>query len=168
MKRRTNPIPLTSERTTKSQQKSSSHRVHVEKKTKNINIQETKSARQQALPYLLATARIPIKVLTTEWKIGQNRSLDFKHVQDLCSAFKNKALKQTSYDNYLLVSRHRESVHKMKEYLQDADRIGEEPLPFDEWADVNPGELLEMIAGQHHRAGLKEFGQQEGLHEEAL
>ncbi|KID94129.1 hypothetical protein MAJ_09910, partial [Metarhizium majus ARSEF 297] len=168
MKRCANLMPPPSERPTKSQRKSSSHRINVVKETKNVNIEETESARQQALPYLLATARIPIRVLTAEWKIGQNRSLDFDHVQDLCSAFRNKALKRTAYDNYLFVSGRRESVHKMKEHLQGAGRTGEEPLPFDDWADVNPEERLEIIAGQHRRAALEELGQQDGFHEEAL
>lgn len=168
MKRRTNPVLSSSERPTKSRRKSSNHQDHVANKTKNISIQETESARQQARPYLLATARIPIRVLTAQWKIGQNRSLDFEHVQNLCSAFKNKALKRTSYDNYLLVSGHRESVRKMKEYLQDTDRISEEPLLFDKWAEINHGELLEMITGQHRQAALKEHGLQEGLDEKAL
>lgn len=168
MKRCANLMPPPSERPTKSQRKSSSHRINVVKETKNVNIEETESARQQALPYLLATARIPIRVLTAEWKIGQNRSLDFDHVQDLCSAFRNKALKRTAYDNYLFVSGRRESVHKMKEHLQGAGRTGEEPLPFDDWADVNPEERLEIIAGQHRLAALEELGQQDGFHEEAL
>lgn len=168
MKRRTNPILSSSERPTKSRQKSSNNQDHVANETKNISIQETESARQQARLYLLATARIPIRVLTAQWKIGQNRSLEFKHVQNLYSTFKNKALKQTSYNNYLLVSRHRKSVRKMKEYLQDTGQMSKEPLLFNKWAEINHRELLEIITGQHHQAALKEHRLQEGLNEKAL
>lgn len=169
MKRSAKPTSLSSKRPAKSQRKPSSNLASATIETKNVSIiQETESARQQALPYLLATARIPISVLTAVWKVGQNRSLDFEHVQDLCSAFKNKALKRTSYDNHLFVSGRCESVCKMKEYLQDAGQAGEKPLLFDDWAEVNPGELLEIIAGQHRVAALKEHAQKEGIPEEAL
>jgi len=123
-----------------------------------INI---KSIREQAKPYRLATVKLPIAALTSTWRIGSNRPIDAKHVQDLCRIFEEQHLQREQVENHLLVACSREDFEQMMSSLQNAkeDRPAlEESSPswpdFSDWISVN-NSPVEIIGGQHRVEALK-------------
>ena len=138
--------------------------------------QEIASAREQARPYLLATARLPLAALTSAWRTGQNRPLNPQHVQDLCSVFEKGGLARSSEKNYLLAACSAAAVATMREYLQAAGEIDDfdgplrddSPLPFNYWPQVTDNERAELMAGQHRVAALRKYVEENGFEEDEL
>ena len=64
----------------------------------------TESVIAQAKPYLLATAKFPIEALTPIWKVGRNRQIDTKHVQNLYRIFKEQNLQREVDENHLRIA----------------------------------------------------------------
>lgn len=122
--------------------------------------QETDSIRQQAKPYRITTARIPINALTYTWSIGKNRRIDQQHVQKLYESFMRGELARQSEENYILVQCSAELVQRAMRETR-AERGGDNNeswrLPmFDNWMDVND-EKPEVLAGQHRIEALRQY-----------
>jgi hypothetical protein len=67
-------------------------------------LRDAKLVREQAELYRLSMAKFPLEALTPSWSIGSNRTVDIKHVQDLCRIFKENGVQQECAENYLLVA----------------------------------------------------------------
>ena len=67
-------------------------------------LRDAKSVREQAEPYRLSTAKFPLEALTPSWSIGSNRTVDIKHVQDLCRIFEENGVLRECAENHLLVA----------------------------------------------------------------
>ena len=138
--------------------------------------QEITSAREQARPYLLATAKLPVAALTSTWRTGQNRPLNLQHVQDLCSVFAKGGLARSSEKNYLLVACSAAAVATMREYLKAAGEISnfngllgdDSPLSFKYWPEVTDNAPAELMAGQHRVAALRKYVEENGFEEDEL
>jgi hypothetical protein len=120
----------------------------------------SKSIREQAEPYRLATAKFPIDALTSKWGVGSNRPIDKKHVQNLYRIFQEQGLKREITENHLLIACTRAEVEGMIDFLKqsreraiDIKSSSQQPS-FDDWMSVNESEA-EIMAGQHHVAALK-------------
>lgn len=128
---------------------------------------DSESIRQQARPFLLATAKMPVKVLRAEWVDGSNRPLDQQHVATLSSALA-RGIERTCYGNYLIVECSSEAVRRMREHsegqgaTQDLEELMEDRvLSFLDWDKVNGEERPELTAGQHRKAALERLGLEE-------
>jgi hypothetical protein len=125
-----------------------------------LTFQETDSIRQQAKPYRMTTARIPIDALTCTWSIGKNRRIDQQHVQKLFESFMRGELARQSEENYILVQCSAELVQRaMRETRAERGDDNNESwrLPmFDNWMDVND-EKPEVLAGQHRIEALRQY-----------
>jgi len=121
-----------------------------------------KSIRQQAEPYRLATARFPIDALTSTWRIGSNRPIDTKHVQDLCRMFEEQGLQRELSENHLLVACSRDEYDRMIDHLREKNLAGSEDDPlssclaFHDWEAVNRCRA-EIMGGQHRVEALRVF-----------
>ncbi|KAL0929315.1 uncharacterized protein CTRU02_215768 [Colletotrichum truncatum] len=139
------------------------------KRIKGLRVfQDGESAREQAQPYLILTARMPIRALSTQWSIGKNRKVDQRHVQRLYNIFLKGQLNRNAEGNHLFVLCNREATSKMVQHLHSQSRTDEEPLSFADWLDVNHGYLAEVMAGQHRVKALELYGQACGVAEEDL
>lgn len=115
-----------------------------------------KSIRQQAEPYQLGTARFPINALTPTWRIGSNRPIDKKHVQDLSQIFE-KQLQREQEENHLRIACSRIEFQRMTDHLQKAEKSASELWPaFDDWMSVNKCKA-EIMSGQHRVEALRVF-----------
>lgn len=148
-KRKATPLPTTT---------TSAKRARQEQQFTNI-----KSIREQAEPYKLATAKFPIAALTPTWRIGSNRPIDAKHVQELCRIFEEQHLQREQVENHLLVTCSREDFERMTVYLRDAEKNrpvleGRSPSwpDFSNWVSVNNCQV-EIMGGQHRVEALKVF-----------
>jgi hypothetical protein len=148
-KRKATPLPKTT---------ASAKRARQDQQFTNI-----KSIREQAEPYRLATARFPIAALTSTWRIGSNRLIDAKHVQDLCRIFEEERLQREQVENHLLVACSRADFERMMAHLQNAEKSRpalEDCSPswpdFSDWMLVN-GCKVEIMGGQHRVEALKVF-----------
>jgi hypothetical protein len=129
----------------------------------DLQFTNIKSIRQQAEPYRLATAKFPINALTSTWRIGSNRPVDTKHVQDLCRIFEEQGLQRELLDNHLLVACSRDEFDQMIDHLRKAEKslagLEGDPsswLAFDDWMAVNRCQA-EIISGQHRVEALRVF-----------
>jgi hypothetical protein len=133
---------------------------------------DAKSVREQAKPYHLCTAKFPLEALTPSWSIGSNRTVDVKHVQDLCRIFEENGVQRECAENHLLLACTQAAVQKMMDHTKSSasgvsgleDRAGNnlEPwLSFEEWMSVN-GSKAEIMAGQHRVEALKMFLERKG------
>ena len=148
-KRKATPLPKTT---------GSAKRARQEQQFTNI-----KSIREQAEPYRLATARFPIAALTSTWRIGSNRPIDAKHVQDLCRIFEEERLQREQVENHLLVACSQADFERMMAYLQNAEKgrptledCSPSWLDFSDWMLVNSCKV-EIMGGQHRVEALKVF-----------
>jgi hypothetical protein len=123
-----------------------------------IALSGTKSVLEQAKPYLLTTAKVPIGVLTTVWKVGKNRRVDNKHAQRLCQIFKEQGLQREQDKNHLRIACTQAEVSQMQAHLHSAEHpsLSSQWLDFRDWEAVN-GTKIEIMAGQHRVEALKLF-----------
>jgi hypothetical protein len=135
-------------------------------------LRDAKSVREQAEPYRLSTAKFPLEALTPSWSIGSNRTVDIKHVQDLCRIFEENGVQRECAENHLLVACTQATVQKMMDHikslalgagrLEDRAENNSELWPsFEEWMLVN-GSEAEILAGQHRVEALKMFLKNKG------
>ncbi len=131
----------------------------------SLNVKESKSAREQAEPYRLATVRFPIDALSPIWSVGSNRPIDEGHKQRLVEVFKEHGLRRSDVSTRLLVACSRNDVETMKDAMGLADDISipmeegaKEPTwpYFKDWMQV-VGERAELMAGNHRVEALKEI-----------
>ncbi|KAG6061252.1 hypothetical protein E4U32_003042 [Claviceps aff. humidiphila group G2b] len=119
----------------------------------------------------IATARMPIKLLTTTWSLGSNRLLNRRHVQQLKRAFVQfGGPKRDPEEHHLKVLCTGAEVHRMMKQLgsQDGAKEAEDMPDFTTWPDVNGRERLELLAGQHRIRALEEWVKDAKLSEEEL
>lgn len=148
--------------------------------TQSPTFRDVESARVEAEPYRLATAKFRVDALTPVWSTGKNRPVDHKHVQRLCRIFiQSGGVDRKSWDNRLLVLCTRHEVEKMIRHIRenpsatlksskaDGGSGSIEWPSFDEWASVN-GRMVELMAGQHRANALREYVRQTGCGDEEL
>ena len=119
-----------------------------------VDLTDTKSVRERAEPYRLATAKFPIDALTPVWKVGSNRQIDKKHVQNLCRIFEEQHLQREPDENHLRVACSQAEVQRMINHLNPSGTLLPTYLPFDDWTAVNKTKV-ELMAGQHRVDALK-------------
>lgn len=131
----------------------------------SLNVKESKSAREQAEAYRLATVRFPIDALSPIWSVGSNRPIDEGHKRRLVEVFKEHGLRRSDVSSRLLVACGRDDVEKMKEAMGLANDIsvlveeaGKESIwpYFKDWMQV-VGKRAELMAGNHRVEALKEI-----------
>ncbi|KAG6093246.1 hypothetical protein E4U31_006857 [Claviceps sp. LM219 group G6] len=119
----------------------------------------------------IITARMPTKLLTTNWSLGSNRLLNRRHLQQLKRAFVQfGGPKRDREEHHLKVLCTGAEVHRMMKQLGSRDGAKEaEDMPdFTTWPDVNGRERLELLAGQHRIRALEEWVEDAKLGEEEL
>jgi hypothetical protein len=114
-------------------------------------LRDAKLVREQAELYRLSMAKFPLEALTPSWSIGSNRTVDIKHVQDLCRIFEENGVQRECAENHLLVACTQAVVQKMMDHIKSLalgagrleDRVEnnlELWLSFEEWMLVNGSE----------------------------
>jgi hypothetical protein len=134
-----------------------------------LRLKDSKSVREEAAPYRLATVKFPIDALSPIWSVGTNRKINEPHKRKLCGLFKEQGLRRVDVSNRLRVACSKEDVEKMKNAmgLVDIDSDGylslegtqtkELPWPyFKNWMQV-VGKKAELMAGNHRVEALKEM-----------
>ncbi|KAG6095513.1 hypothetical protein E4U30_002423 [Claviceps sp. LM220 group G6] len=119
----------------------------------------------------IITARMPTKLLTTNWSLGSNRLLNRRHLQQLKRAFVQfGGPKRDREEHHLKVLCTGAEVHRMMKQLgsQDGAKEAEDMPDFTTWPDVNGRERLELLAGQHRIRALEEWVKDAKLGEEEL
>jgi hypothetical protein len=126
-----------------------------------MDLTDTKSILDQAEPYRLATARLPLDALTPVWTVGSNRPVNVKHAQSLCRIFKEQHLQREPRENHMRIACSQTAVRRMIDHLAlpESSTLSSTCLPFDDWMAVN-GTKAEIMAGQHRVEALKLFLQQ--------
>jgi hypothetical protein len=153
---------------------------------KKRRFEDGNSAREEASPYRLATARMPVRAMTSTWSLGKNRQVDTQHVRRLCNIFLQGGLHRTAEENHLMVLCSREELANMQSFAKRSrdehavveaageaaggaagGAAGETPI-FSDWLVANPGRPVEIMAGQHRARALEAYVQQTGVREEEL
>ncbi|KAG6178740.1 hypothetical protein E4U36_006198 [Claviceps purpurea] len=119
----------------------------------------------------IITARMPIKLLTTNWSLGSNRPLDPRHVQNLKKSFVELGGPKRDLEaHYLKVLCTGAEVKRMTKKLDlpDVTKQAEGMPDFTIWPVVNGREPLELLAGQHRIRALEEWVKDAKLGEEEL
>ncbi|KAG6169583.1 hypothetical protein E4U11_003630 [Claviceps purpurea] len=117
------------------------------------------------------TARMPTKLLTTNWSVGSKRLLNRRNVQQLKRAFVQLGgPKRDLEEHHLKVLCTGAQVHRMMKQLgsQDGTKQAGGMPDFTIWPDVNGREQLELLAGQHRVRALEEWVKEADLGEEEL
>ncbi|KAG6107107.1 hypothetical protein E4U13_007085, partial [Claviceps humidiphila] len=123
------------------------------------------------LPESIITARMPIKLLTTNWSLGFNQPLDPRHVQNLKKTFVELGGPKRELEEHhlkvLCTGAEVERVMKELDLPDDTKQV--EGLPdFTIWPEVNGREPLQLLAGQHRIRALEEWAKDAKLGEEEL
>ncbi|KAG9249376.1 uncharacterized protein F5Z01DRAFT_641249 [Emericellopsis atlantica] len=134
-------------------------------------VRTTESVRQQARAHLLAIARLPVDLLQTEWRSGQNRPLDHAHVQDLYKAFEKGGVARDSVENHLFVACSHETARKLQQASSaagsndlSADQTTQDTIPCFTYPRQEHVKVeLELMAGQHRVAALRKFVREKHL-----
>ncbi|RMJ17726.1 hypothetical protein CDV36_002609 [Fusarium kuroshium] len=123
---------------------------------KPVRFYDGRSAQHEAEDYRLATAKMPLDVLSCVWRKGTNRHLNSRHVEKLCNIFKQGDLKRQDAENCLLVQCSAKAVSRMMSHLGQLGRHSQcnQVLSFEDWLVVNPNEKAEVMAGQHRIEAL--------------
>ncbi|KAG6178114.1 hypothetical protein E4U36_006711, partial [Claviceps purpurea] len=117
------------------------------------------------------TARMPTKLLTTNWSVGSKRLLNRRNVQQLKRAFVQfGGPKRDLEEHHLKVLCTGAQVHRMMKQLgsQDGTKQAGGMPDFTIWPDVNGREQLELLAGQHRVRALEEWVKEADLGEGEL
>jgi hypothetical protein len=137
----------------------------VKKTARQKQFEAGESTLEQAQPYRIATARMPIDALTPVWSLNQNRPVSERHVQKLCTIFMQGGLNRTARGNHLQVLCSQEQIRKMMAHLNVDVGSGksmavDEIMDFAEWKSVIGDRKLEILAGQHRIRALEEYVKQ--------
>ena len=118
------------------------------------------SVREEARPYLLAVAVMPLSVLTTTWTIGNNRMLDDDHIAELKASFENIGILRSAEEHRLRLLCSEREVQTMRQGIEatgkGAQGQRDAPLSFLDWGKYNKGRV-EVMAGQHRIAALRQY-----------
>ncbi|KAM0541484.1 hypothetical protein ACHAPJ_013219 [Fusarium lateritium] len=131
-------------------------------KSSSPNFTEVDSLREQASPYCLAIAELPIELLDYSWSRGNNRPLDRNHVANICRSFQQGGLARGSEEHYIQVSCSAAAIEKMTRAIPETDSGNPSKnhvRSFRHWADVND-ERPELMAGQHRIEALRDYVKQ--------
>lgn len=131
------------------------------------------SVRQQAEAYELARVKLPLDAMTCQWEDGMNRAFVASHAAWLCSIFESTAVEREAEENYLLVQCSTHGVQRMLSILSNDEksRLATDKktvVSFLQWLLVNPGISVEVLAGQHRIAALKEYARRRKVCSENL
>ncbi|KID80877.1 hypothetical protein MGU_11700 [Metarhizium guizhouense ARSEF 977] len=132
------------------------------------SIREASSIRQRAERYRLATAKMPLDSLTCTWTRGKNRRLQQQQVSRLCDDFRELGLEREAEENFLLVQCSAAAVEQMLGFLgvgrllKDGESARDRTWSFHDWLVVNSGEEVEVMAGQHRMAALRQYATKTG------
>ena len=126
--------------------------------------------------YRIGMARLPLSVLNSVWRVGQNRPLSTKQIQYLLQVYKKEGLLREPEAHHLIVGCTRGEFQQAVEHIAALTSVGEsselEPLTLTcsrtlpagqtwplltTWSAVNNGSKVELIAGQHRVAALEEL-----------
>jgi hypothetical protein len=133
-------------------------------------LRDSASISELAKPYLLAVGRLPLDVLDTTWITGQNRAIDTTHVRELREAFRINGLQRCEPRNRLLCLCNADDVERVR-CGDSSERVrGErqnDETDMLRWAEVNSGSV-EVMAGQHRIAALREFIRDSGSQADEL
>lgn len=122
-------------------------------------IKDDSSVRQQAEKYRLATAKIPLAVMTRRWEKGKNRGLSRGQVARLQSDFRELGLFREAEENYMLVQCSASAVERMTARPGLVEAVGREWIyDFEDWESVNGDERVEVMDGQHRMEALRQYG----------
>lgn len=129
--------------------------------------QDSQSILQQAEKYRLATAKMPLDALSCRWRRGKNRGLQAQQVSRLCEDFRVLGVAREAEENYILVQSNMAAIKRMLERTTTTNNggireavEGATVLDFEDWAEVNGGEKVEVMAGQHRIEALRKYVQQ--------
>ena len=128
-------------------------------KTRWKHFEDGESMREEAQPYRIVTARMPIHALTSTWSLGRNRPVDAHHIRRLYNIFAQGGLNRTAEENHIIVLCSRAETSKMMKHLDEigVGAINDGVLCFDDWLSVNEGKLVEIMAGQHRVKALEAY-----------
>ncbi|GJN87053.1 hypothetical protein PLIIFM63780_010635 [Purpureocillium lilacinum] len=129
--------------------------------------EEGQTTLEQAEPYRVLTARMPLDAVTSDWSLARNQPIQAKHVGALYTIFERGDMKRASYP--LAVLSTRSDVQRMLHGMgYDSDTPDADDVPsFDTWLSVNRGPV-ELLDGQHRVAALKRLVYRTGAGKEEL
>lgn len=127
--------------------------------------EEGQTTLEQAEPYRILTARMPLDALTADWSLARNRPIQAKHVDALYTMFQRGDMKRASYPLAVL-STYSEVQCMLLAMGYDTTDTDDMPS-FDEWLPVN-GHPVELLDGQHRVAALKRLVSKTGAGKEEL
>ncbi|KJZ70998.1 hypothetical protein HIM_09609 [Hirsutella minnesotensis 3608] len=137
------------------------------KKAARKGFEESKTTLEQAEPYRILTAKMPVKALVADWSLGRNRVIQEEHVKALCKLFQRGDMKRASYPLAVLGTRSAvECMLRQMGYGGDMTDVDNMPA-FDDWLLVN-GRPVELLDGQHRIEALKRYVSETGAGEEEL
>ncbi|WAO91830.1 Hypothetical protein NCS54_00931300 [Fusarium falciforme] len=121
-------------------------------RAEQASFHDGRSAQHEAEDYRLATAKMPLDALSCVWRKGTNRHLNRRHVEKLCNAFQQEA------------------VRRMMSHLGQPGHHSQcnQVLSFEDWLLVNPNEKAEVMAGQHRIEAMREYVKQTGTDSKEL
>ncbi|PWI64626.1 hypothetical protein PCL_09483 [Purpureocillium lilacinum] len=127
---------------------------------------EGETTLEQAEPYRILTARMPVDALTAHWSVARNRPIQEKHVDALYTIFQRGDMKRASYPLAVLSTRSEVQcmLHEMG-YGGDTPDADDVPS-FGKWLpNRRPAELLD---GQHRVTALKRLVSNTGAGKQEL
>ncbi|PWI64051.1 hypothetical protein PCL_00034 [Purpureocillium lilacinum] len=124
------------------------------RKAARKRFEEGQTTLEEAEPYRILTATMPVDALTADWSMGSNRPIQEKHVNALYTIFQRGDMKRARYPLAVLSTRS-EVQCMLHEMGYDGDTPDADDVPsFDKWLLVN-GRPVELLDGQHRVAPLK-------------
>lgn len=145
------------------------HDNAAKQSSKAFDLKHSKSVREQAEPYRLATVKFPIDALSAIWSVGANRPINESHKRRLGAIFREQGLRRSDINNRLRVACSKEDVEKMKDAMGPGNVEADALFPledvstkehawpyFKDWMEV-VGKEAELMAGNHRVEALKEM-----------
>jgi hypothetical protein len=114
---------------------------------------------EEASPYLITTARIPIDALGP----GSNRPIDERHVKRLLKIFLGQTPDRESAEHYIRGKCRKADVDRMLQHIGASTGLNSARYArFDNWNEVSERKI-ELFAGQHRLSALEEYVRQKKL-----
>jgi hypothetical protein len=124
---------------------------------------ESNTTLQNAEEHIICTARLHVSTLTTAWSTGFNRPLHPKHLSNLLHIFRQDGIQRTAKENRLRILCTPDQVDAITSTLPRAGDHTGQPLDFTSWRVRSDVEKLEVLAGQHRIAALRQYVKELGL-----
>lgn len=120
---------------------------------------DTRSVWQRAQKYVLATAELPLNVLSYDATEISCRPSDDPQVKTLLQIFQQDSVRRDATAHFLLVQCRREAVQRMKQHLMSSSGTVQfdtsQVLSFRDWKSINPRDTLEVLVGRRRIEALK-------------